>query len=91
MRAGDEQTGRGNLARGVERGQVAGETAHDPVGAEKSVTSCDLHVLTDETSEPVASQRSDDGSGGRWGAARGWALIQRSVWTVGVEVLDVLA
>ena len=37
------------------------------VGAENSVTSRDLHVLVDETAEPVASQRPDDRSGGWWG------------------------
>ena len=34
-------------------------TAHAlPVGAENPVTSCDLHVLVDETAEPVSSQRA---------------------------------
>ena len=61
------------------------------VGAENPVTSRDLHILVDETAEPVASQRPDDRSGGRWDTARGRALIQRSVRTVGVVMPDVFA
>ena len=40
------------------------------VGAENSVTSCDLHVLVDETAEPVASQRPINccGDGAGWAA-----------------------
>jgi len=34
------------------------------VGAENSVTSRDLHVLVDQTTEPVASQRPNNCSGG---------------------------
>jgi len=60
------------------------------VGAENSVTSRDLHVLVDQTTEPVASQRPNDGSGGWWGTARGRAVIQRSMRTVGVVMPDVL-
>ena len=74
---------------------VAGTTQPDkaqvPVGAENPVTSRDLHILVDETAEPVASQRPDDRSGGWRGTARGRALIQRSVRTVGVVMPDVLA
>ena len=36
----------------------------EPVGAENPVTSCDLHILMYETTEPVSSQRP----GGRAGA-----------------------
>ena len=61
------------------------------VGAENPVTSRDLHILVDETAEPVASQRPDDRSGGWRSTARGRALIQRSVRTVGVVMPDVLA
>jgi hypothetical protein len=61
------------------------------VGAENPVTSRDLHILVDESAEPVASQRQDDRSGGWRGAACGRALIQRSVRTMGVVMLDVLA
>jgi hypothetical protein len=41
------------------------------VGAENSVTSCDLHVLVHEAGEPVSSQRSDGECGGRGSAACG--------------------
>ena len=46
------------------------------VGAENSVTSRDLHVLVDETAEPVASQRPNNCPGGWWGEVRGRALIK---------------
>src|SRR5262245_46984895 len=50
-----------------------------PVGAENRVTSGDLHVLVDEAAEPVTSQHAD-GRPRTWrDAARGRALIQRSV------------
>jgi hypothetical protein len=62
-----------------------------PVGAENPVTSRDLQILVEEAAEPVASQRPDDRSGGWWDTARGRALIQRSVRTVGVVVPDVFA
>ena len=60
------------------------------VGAENPVTSRDLHILVDETAEPVASQRPSDGSGGWSGNARGRALIQRPMWAMSVVVLEVL-
>jgi hypothetical protein len=61
----------------------------DLVGAENSVTSCDLHVLVDEATEPVSSDRPN-GCPGTWGsAARGRALMQRPVRSVRVVVLYV--
>ena len=42
----------------------------DPVGAENSVRSCDLHILVYEATEPISSQRpkiAADG-GGVWAA-----------------------
>jgi hypothetical protein len=44
-----------------------------------------------EATEPVSSQRPDGRSGVPIGAARGRLLMERSVWTVGVVMLDVLA
>jgi hypothetical protein len=60
------------------------------VGAENAVTSCDLHVLVHETAEPVASEGLDSCAGGRGSRPCGRALIERSVWTVRVVVLEVL-
>ena len=39
------------------------ETREDPVGAENSVTSCDLEILVYETSESISSQRLNGRSG----------------------------
>ena len=61
------------------------------MGAENSVTLCDLQVFVYEATEPVSSQRPDGRSGVRRGAASGRLLMERSVRTVGVVVLDVLA
>ena len=61
------------------------------MGAENWVTSRDLQVLVDEPAEPVPSEHADVRSGMRRGAARGRALVQGSVRSVGVEVLDILA
>jgi hypothetical protein len=61
-----------------------------PVGAENAVTSCDLHVLVHETAEPVASEGLDSCAGGRGSGPCGRVLIERSVWTVRVVVLEVL-
>jgi hypothetical protein len=60
------------------------------VGAENSVTSCDLHILVEKATEAVASQRTNGRSAGRGSAAGGRSLIERSVRAVGVVVLDVL-
>ena len=46
------------------------------VGAENSVTSCDLQVLVDETAEAVSSEWSDGRAGGRGSAACGRVLIE---------------
>src|SRR5215212_3939998 len=60
------------------------------VGAENTVTSCDLHVLVYETAESISAQGLEC-STGRWGSgACGRLLMQRSVWAVGVVVLDEL-
>jgi hypothetical protein len=61
------------------------------VGAENSVTLCDLQVFVYEATEPVSSQRADGRSGEPMGAACRRQLMQRSVRTVGVVMLDVLA
>ena len=61
------------------------------MGAENSVTLCDLQVFVYEATEPVSSQRPDGRSGGPIGAASGRLLMERSVRTVGVVMLDVLA
>ena len=65
--------------------------APGPVGAESSVTLCDLQVFVYEATEPVSSQRPDGRSGVPIGAASGRLLMERSVRTVGVVMLDVLA
>ena len=52
------------------------------VGAENRVTSCGLHVLVDESAEPISSQRPDRGTGGWGSAALGWLLVERSVGPV---------
>ena len=61
------------------------------MGAENSVTLCDLQVFVYEATEPVSSQRPDGRSGVPIGAACGRLLMERSVRTVGVVMLDVLA
>ena len=58
------------------------------VGAENSVTSCDLRILVCEAAEPISPQRSDDRSEGR-GVRPVRGLIERSVRAVGVVVLEV--
>jgi hypothetical protein len=59
------------------------------VGAENSVTSCDLQILVYETTEAISSQWPNGRSGG-WGSASGGRLlIERSVRTVSVVVLEV--
>jgi hypothetical protein len=60
------------------------------VGAENSVTSCDLQILVYETTEAISSQWSDSRAGGRGSAACGRVLIERSVRAVHVVVLEVL-
>jgi hypothetical protein len=59
------------------------------VDAENPVTSCDLHVLV-KAAEPVSSQRPKSCAGARGSAACRRLLIERSVWAVGVVVLDEL-
>jgi hypothetical protein len=44
-----------------------GELGPDGVGAENSVTSCDLQILVNEAAEPVTTQRPDGRCGGRVG------------------------
>ena len=61
-----------------------------PVSAENPVTSCDVHVLVYQAAEPVPSYWPGDPAGGRGSAAGGRVLIKRSVWAVGVVVLDEL-
>ena len=52
------------------------EWAADLVGAENTVTLCDLHILVDQAAESVSSERPDDRPGARRSAALGWALMQ---------------
>jgi hypothetical protein len=59
------------------------------VGAENPVTSCDVHVLVYQVAEPVSSYGPDGRAGGRGVRPCGRMLITRSVWAVGVVVLDV--
>ena len=47
-----------------------------PVGAENSVTLCDLQVFVYEATEPVSSQRPDGRSGGPIDAASGRLLME---------------
>jgi hypothetical protein len=61
------------------------------VGAENSVTSCDLHILVDEAAEPIPSQWPNCRAGAWGSAAGGRLLMQRSVRAVSVEMVDVLA
>jgi hypothetical protein len=54
------------------------------VGAENPVTSCDLHILVYEATEPIASERPN-GRAGVWGsAACGRVGFQNSGVAVGV-------
>jgi hypothetical protein len=62
-----------------------------PVGAENSVTSCDLRILMNEAAEPIPSQWPNGRAGARGSAICGWVLVKRSVRVVGVEMVDVLA
>ena len=61
------------------------------MGADNSVTSCDLQVFVYEAAESVSSQRLLGCSGGRGSGACGRVLMQRSVRTVRVVMPDVLA
>jgi hypothetical protein len=63
--------------------------SNTPVGAENSVTSCDLQILVYETTEAISSQRPNGRPGGRGSVACGRVLMERSVRAVGVVVLDV--
>ena len=59
------------------------------MGAENPLTSGDLDILVYEAAEPVPAERSD-GRAGTWGSvACGRPLMQRSVRTVRVVVLDI--
>jgi hypothetical protein len=60
------------------------------VAAGNSVTSRYLHVLVYEAAEPISPQRPNGRCGERGSAARGRALIKRSVRAVRVVVLDIL-
>ena len=61
------------------------------MGAENRVTSCGLQVFVDEAAEPVSSLHADGRSRTWQGSAYGRPLVQGSVRSVGVEVLDILA
>jgi len=61
------------------------------VGAENAVTSCDLQVFVDQSAEAVASKVPNVGAGRcRSGSSGWWLLIEGSVRSVGVVVLDEL-
>ena len=69
---------------------VATQRCRLPVGARNPVTSCDVHILVHQAAKSVASEGADDRPEGRGSAAGGWVLIKRSVWAVGVVVLEIL-
>src|SRR6185312_8128819 len=50
------------------------------VGAENTVTSCDLHVLVYQAAESISSQRPECSSGRRGSGACGRLLIVGWVW-----------
>jgi hypothetical protein len=60
------------------------------VGAENSVTSCDRQILVYQATEAVQSYRPNGRSAGRGSGPCGRVLIERSMWAVGVVVLDEL-
>jgi hypothetical protein len=61
------------------------------VGAENAVTSCDLQVFVDQSAETVASKVPNVGAGRCWSGSSGWwLLIEGSVRSVSVVVLDEL-
>ena len=63
-----------------------------PVGAENSVTSCDLRIFMDQPAEPVPAQNTHTGHpDGRLRATGGRMLLQRPVRPVSVVVTGVLA
>ena len=63
----------------------------DPVGAENSVTSCDLRIFMGQATEPIAAQNPDIFAQSGWTRTPGRrALFQCPVGTVHVVVLDVL-
>ena len=49
---------------------------HHPVGADNSVTSCDVHILVHEAAEPISSERPNNRFGGRGSAAGGRVLTR---------------
>jgi hypothetical protein len=62
------------------------------VGAEISVTSCDLGVFVDQSAKPVSSQDPHIRAFcERIDSSRWWVLVQRPVWPMGVVVIGVLA
>ena len=61
------------------------------VGAEDYVTSCELLIFVDQTTEPITPMNLPDGRPQQPNhAAIGCLLIQRPVQSVPVEVIDVL-
>jgi hypothetical protein len=73
----------------VQPGAVA-LSAFNLVGAENSVTLCDLHVLVYQATEPVSPHWPNGRSAGRGSGARGWLLVERSVRAVRVVMLEIL-
>jgi hypothetical protein len=69
-----------------------GTTRQHPVGAEYSVTLCDLGVFVDQAAEPVPPQNSDTcACCGRILAPGGRILVQRPVRPTRIVVIGVLA
>jgi hypothetical protein len=60
-------------------------------GAENSVRTCDLQILGYEAAEAISSERPNGRCGVRGSAACWGVLMERSVWTVRVVMIDVLA
>jgi hypothetical protein len=81
---------RGHPGHGPALASPPGHQEVDLVGAENPVTSRDLQILVYEAAEPISTQRSDRRAGAWGSGVGGRALMQRSVRTVGVVVLDEL-
>jgi hypothetical protein len=61
---------------GLNRRTVRKYLCSDGVGAENSVTSCDMQILVHQAAEAVSSYRSNGRAGGRASAACGRVLIE---------------
>jgi len=80
------------LQRHVRRLAYRLQALPPPVGAENSVTLCDLGILVDQAAEPVSAENPDVGTQNGWMRTPGRrALLQCPVRPVSVVVIDVLA